>query len=248
MISPKRYGLVGKKLDHSFSKKFFEAFFLRNKIENVVYENYELERIEDADELLKNEELQGINITIPYKEEIMRYMDELDPESEKVGAVNCAKKIEKGWKGYNTDIAGFRESLKPLLNTRHKNALVFGSGGASKAVIFVLNDLKIAFTLVSTSGIAGSISYESVTPELIHKTFLLINCTPLGTFPDIESSVNIPYHAIGRKHLLYDLVYNPLKSDFLKSGEAMGATIKNGLEMLEIQALESWKIWQSAEN
>jgi shikimate dehydrogenase len=240
----KHYGLAGSSLTHSFSKKFFEDFFRTNNIPDAVYENYELESIETVAELLKSSELLGLNITFPYKEAIIPFLEDLDHDAKEAGAVNCLKKTGKGWKGFNTDIEGFRESITPLLHPRHKKALVFGTGGASKAAQFVFRQLGIGYKLVSNSGKNGTFRYEDLTEQDIHQFLILVNCTPLGTYPDIASSVNIPYHAIGKRHLLYDLVYNPARTDFLRSGQEMGATIKNGYEMLKIQALASWRIWQ----
>jgi shikimate dehydrogenase len=244
MASEIAYGLVGRSLGHSFSKKFFDNFFIKHHIENVSYENFELETIGELEEILQKDNLRGFNVTFPYKEEIRPFLSDIDPLAASIGAVNCVKRVQSEWLGYNTDIIGFKKSILPLLFPRHKKALIFGSGGASKTVQYALKELGIAYDIVSSSGAPGTISYNAVHEEQIHASLLLVNCTPLGTYPEIESSVNIPYHAISRRHLLYDLVYNPVKSDFLRSGESMGAVIKNGLEMLEIQAMESWKIWQ----
>ena len=238
------YGLIGKPLQHSFSKKFFDAFFEKNAITNAAYENFELENIEECTTLMQKENLSGFNVTIPYKKAIIPFLSDIDQAAIEIQAINCVKRNLNGWTGYNTDHLGFERSLGPLLFSRHKKALVFGTGGASLAVQFVLKKKGIEFDLVSNSGVPGSLKYSDIGEKEIHKALVLVNCTPLGSYPDVNNSINIPYHAIGKKHLLFDMVYNPAKSDFLKSGELMGATIKNGYEMLEIQALESWRIWQ----
>lgn len=241
----KLYGLVGASLQHSFSADFFAAFFSKNNITNAEYKNFELATIEGIKNLFEMPELQGVNVTIPYKEQVIPFLQAVDPIATRVGAVNCIKRTAEGWKGYNTDVVGFRDSLKPLLHPRHKSALVLGSGGASKAVQYVLNELGITFQVVSTRGLPGTLKYDEITEKTIHENLLIVNCTPLGMFPNISDSPNLPYHVLGKRHLLYDLIYRPKVTEFLRSGADMGAKVKNGQEMLELQALESWKIWSA---
>jgi shikimate dehydrogenase len=236
-----QYGLIGKSLEHSFSKPFFEKFFSRENISDVSYHNFELKEIEEVRSIMQIKELAGFNITIPFKESVIPYLDSLDEVASEVMAVNCVKKEDDVWKGYNTDVTGFELSINPLLKPRHKSALIFGDGGASRAIQYVLKKKGIGFSLITRK---EAMSYEELNENMIHQNLLLINCTPVGSWPDINNSLNIPYHAITKKHLLFDLIYNPKKTDFLRSGGEMGAVIKNGLEMLEIQAMESWRIWQ----
>ncbi len=237
------FGLIGASLQHSFSADFFTSFFAKNNIADAEYRNFELASIDAVKELFAIPELQGLNVTIPYKEQVLPFLHELDPVAAAIGAVNCIQRTPEGWKGYNTDAVGFRNSLRPLLHPRHDKALVLGSGGASKAVQYVLKELGIPFQVVSGSHVPGTIPYEEVTEKKVHEHLLIINCTPLGMFPNISDSPNLPYHALGKRHLLYDLIYRPKISEFLRSGMEMGAKVKNGQEMLEIQAMESWKIW-----
>ena len=241
----KTFGLLGKNISYSFSKNYFTNKFKTEKLP-YSYQNFDLDTIEELPEVLSNhiENLKGLNVTIPYKETIFKYLDEIDEEAQKIGAVNTIKIIDKYYlKGYNTDIYGFEHSLLPLLKKHHNSALIFGTGGASKAIKYVLKKLKIPFKVVSRNPILEQLSYSDLTEKTIKNHQLLINCTPLGTFPETEKSVQIPFQAITKKHLLYDLVYNPPETLFLKKGKKQGATIKNGLEMLELQASKSWEIW-----
>lgn len=245
-----RYGLIGFPLGHSFSQKFFSDFFKRNGI-SAEYLNYEIADLSYLMELIAEyPEIRGLNVTIPYKEEVMGYLQEISDEAKSVGAVNVIKisyptpDSAPVLHGYNTDVIGFRSSLLPLLdsNTRYK-ALVLGTGGASKAVTYVLTRLGIDVIKVSRSGKDGAMRYENLTPELIAERNLIVNTTPLGTYPDTKSCPDIPYEGISSGHVCYDLVYNPAETMFMKRCVMNGATVKNGLEMLETQALESWKIW-----
>lgn len=242
------FGLIGMPLQHSFSKTYFTAKFKREGIRDVVYGNYELANIQQFPTLIQeNHSLRGLNVTIPYKEAVIPFLDELDEVAEKVGAVNTVKlRMENGklrMKGYNTDVIGFRDSLLPLLREERHRALVFGTGGASKAVQYVLQELGIQFDLVGRKSGTNSIGFGDIDRKLIADHLLLINTTPVGTFPLIEECLPIPYPLLSAKHIVYDLVYNPAESLCLQKAKAQGARIKNGLEMLELQAEAAWRIW-----
>ena len=189
--------------------------------------------------------MKGLNVTIPYKESVIEYLDDLDDIAQKIGAVNCIKIDEIQRVGYNTDYAGFRDSLKPLLKKHHTKALVLGTGGASKAVVYALNEMGIQTTLVSRKAGTTELTYQQLTKEIIAQHPIIINCTPVGMYPDIQLCPEIPYAFITAQHILYDLIYNPGKTLFLEKGEKQGATIKNGLEMLELQAEYAWEIWNN---
>lgn len=243
MIQPKKdiYGLIGKEIAHSFSPKYFSKKFLKENI-NAEYRLFPLKKIDDFNYLLqKNTSIKGLNVTIPYKEEIISFLDEIDETAKKINAVNAIKFQNKKLIGYNTDIVGFEKSFKPLLKKHHKKALVFGTGGASKAILYVLNKLEIDFEIVSRT--KGKLRYSDINKDILSEYNVLINTTPLGMFPNVSSKVNMDYKAINKNHLVYDLVYNPLETAFLSEAKNQGAIIKNGLEMLEIQAEEAWKIW-----
>jgi len=242
----KNFGLLGKNIDYSFSRGYFKNKFETNKLD-CSYNNFDLETIEDF-ELLKTTETQlsGLNVTIPYKQAVLPYLDAIDSEAQEIGAVNTIK-IENGkLTGYNTDHFGFKNSLKPYLKPHHKRALILGTGGASKAVAFALKKLDIHFEYVSrTQSSAIKYTYESLAIEGIEDYQIIINCTPLGTFPDVVKCPEIPYEQITSKHLLFDLIYNPEETLFLKNGKSKNATTLNGLEMLRLQAEKSWEIWSS---
>jgi len=241
----KIYGLLGKNISYSFSKKYFEDKFTKENLP-YKYSNFDLQSIEELPEVLSNhiDQLSGLNVTIPYKESIFKYLDEVDEQAQKIGAVNTIKFVDTYYlKGYNTDVYGFEKSIVPLLKAHHQSALIFGTGGASKAVIFVFEKLGIPFKIVSRNPVNNQLSYAEITEKTLKNHNILVNCTPLGTFPNTKESVDIPYHAITKNHLLYDLIYNPTETTFLKEGKKQGATTKNGLEMLQLQADKSWKIW-----
>ena len=245
----KLFGLIGFPLSHSFSEKFFSEKFEREDIEDCKYELYPLENIEDIRLLFEvNKDLKGLNVTIPYKESVIEYLDDLDDIAQKIGAINCIKIDEIQRVGYNTDYAGFRDSLKPLLKKHHTQALVLGTGGASKAVVYALQELGISTTLVSRKTGAAQLTYADINKEIIDNHTIIINCSPVGMYPDINQCPDIPYQFINSAHILYDLVYNPGKTMFLQHGEKQGATIKNGLEMLELQAEYAWEIWNQVED
>jgi shikimate dehydrogenase len=248
----KMYGLIGYPLQHSFSSKFFNEKFQQEGID-AEYVNFEIEHIHELrNTLVFNPHLKGLNVTIPHKEAVIPFLDDISPEAREIGAVNTIK-IERSFgntygyklKGYNTDYVGFKNSISPLIHPDiHKQALVLGTGGASKAVCKALDDLGVAWTYVSRTLREGALTYGMLTPEIISEYNIIVNTTPVGTFPNVQASPNIPYQAITSQNLLFDLVYNPTETAFLKQGRNMGATIKNGAEMLQLQALAAWDIWQ----
>jgi shikimate dehydrogenase len=249
MIEQVKYGLVGKNISYSFSKNYFSEKFSMLQLQNFIYENFDMQSIDSLPVILNEnrKSLKGLNITIPFKEEVFKYLDEVDDEAKTIGAVNTIKILDNyRLKGYNTDIYGFENSLKPILQKHMKRALILGTGGASKAVAFVLNKLEITFKYVSRNPEnKETITYQSIDDKIINKYYLIINCTPLGTFPEIEKLPDLPYEKLTNKHLLYDLIYNPSVSSFLQKGRDMGVAIKNGQEMLELQADRSWEIWNT---
>ncbi len=238
------YGLVGYPLTHSFSPAYFDEKFLREGID-ARYEAFPLERIEDFPALLKaHQALRGLNVTIPHKEAVIPYLNALHQDAAAIGAVNCIHFHDGKSTGYNTDWIGFRDSLVPLLRSHHTEALVLGTGGASKAVCYALQQLGINYRRASRAMHGNAVSYASLTTERILATTVIINTTPLGMFPAIHALPPLPYSGIGPQHLLYDLVYNPPQTRFLAEGTVRGAATKNGQEMLELQADASWKIWR----
>ena len=241
----KVFGLLGKNISYSFSRGYFTKKFKKEKLKNYQYVNFDIPKIEDFPSILVNKQIKGINVTIPYKEAIIPFLNKLDKTAKKIGAVNTIKFTKKGnLKGYNSDVVGFENSIKPLLEKHHKKALILGTGGASKAIAFALKKNNIKFKFVSRNPKKNKeISYDSLTKEIIEKYTIIINCTPLGTSPEIDKKPNIPYQYLTNNHLLYDLIYNPETTLFLSKGLEKGAKIKNGLEMLELQAQESWRIW-----
>ena len=244
-----KYGLIGYPLGHSFSIGYFNEKF-QNECIDATYENFEIPSIENLTEILdSNPELKGLNVTIPYKEKVISYLDSISPEARAIGAVNVIKVTHKGnkteLKGYNSDVIGFTQSIEPLLERYHKKALVLGTGGASKAIIFSLKSLGIETLTVSRFERWGCVRYEDITPEMIKEYNVIVNCTPCGMYPQTDDCPNLPYEAMDSHTLLYDLIYNPDETLFLKKGKAQGATVKNGLEMLLLQAFASWNFWNS---
>lgn len=240
------YGLIGYPLSHSFSKKYFTEKFEKEGLMNCRYENFPIVSIEKFKTVLKlNPELKGLNVTIPYKEQVIPFLNEANDVVEKIRSCNCIKIVDGKLTGYNTDVIAFEYSLKKELKPYHKKALVLGTGGSSKAVSFVLEKLSIEYKKISRKPSEQYLTYSEVTPELIADHHIIINTTPLGMFPNVGDAPPIPYDALTGEHLLFDLIYNPSKTLFLQKGEAKGATIKNGYEMLVMQAEESWKIWKS---
>lgn len=238
------YGLIGYPLKHSFSKAFFTDKFRRERV-NADYRNYELEDIESLRDILSgNASLKGFNVTIPYKKAIIGLLDEIDEEAARVGAVNTVKICAGRLKGYNTDVHGFVESIRPYILPRHKKALVLGTGGASAAVCFGLEKLGLEHRTVSRTKCKADFTYDELTPELIGRFQVIVNATPLGTFPVTDACPDIPYEGIDSRHLCMDLVYNPAETLFLKKAASNGAATLNGLEMLHLQAEKAWEIWQ----
>lgn len=244
------FGLIGKPLVHSFSQRYFTQKFQEESID-AAYGLYELDKIEDLKLLLQQKVFSGLNVTIPYKQSVLPYLSEFDETARAVGAVNVIKFVRRSGevvlKGYNSDVIGFHDSLVPLLRPYHKRALVFGTGGASKAVEYVLRRLGIEVQLVSRQAKDSVLSYEQITPEVLQSYQLLVNTTPLGTFPHVDTCVDIPYQNITNKHLLYDLVYNPQETLFLRYGKERGAQVMNGYAMLRGQAEAAWEIWNKQE-
>jgi shikimate dehydrogenase len=240
----KQFGLIGYPLGHSFSKKYFEEKFVTENLHGCSFELFPIEKVETFREIIfQHKNLQGLAITIPHKEAIMPLLSEISDAAKAIGAVNCIKIIDGKTTGYNTDVIGFEKSLLPLLQPHHTKALVLGTGGASKAVQYVLKKLSIPFLLVSRNKTDNTITYENISAEIIQTHTLIINSTPLGMTPNEEGFADIPYHLLSAKHLLYDLIYKPEKTLFLQKGESQGCNIKNGFEMLILQAEENWKIW-----
>ncbi|HYQ56638.1 MAG TPA: shikimate dehydrogenase [Draconibacterium sp.] len=248
----KRYGLLGYPLTHSFSKRYFTERFESEQIDST-YDNFEIDSITKFPDVVKdNPEVIGFNVTIPYKEQVIPYLDELNDSAKEIGAVNTIRvtRTENGvhLKGFNTDTFGFESSLKSLLKDHHKKALILGTGGASKALKYVLNKLGIEYISASIEELKEKeIRYEDINEQVISDRLLIINATPLGTYPKVDTFPNIPYEFITDKHLLFDLVYNPEVTQFMANGKAKGATVKNGYEMLLNQAEKSYEIWNSEE-
>ncbi|MEI6946047.1 shikimate dehydrogenase [Paraflavisolibacter sp. H34] len=240
------YGLLGKTLKHSFSKAYFTQKFEAEGIPGCRYENFELASMDELPELIRSVPgLQGLNVTIPYKEAVLPFLHGQNDIVQEVKACNCIKITDGKLHGYNTDVIGFRQSLEKSLEPQHTSALVLGTGGAAKAVQYALKSLGIRYRMVSRSKGENTITYSELTPELIGEHLLVVNTSPLGMYPNVNEAPPLPYEALTSRHLLYDLIYNPEKTLFLQKGEAQGARIANGAEMLLLQAEESWKIWNS---
>ena len=243
-----KYGLIGYPLGHSFSISYFNQKFADEGI-NAKYENFELPSIDMLTEILdKNPELKGLNVTIPYKEKVIPFLDAISPEARAIGAVNVIKVThEKGktrLKGYNSDVIGFTQSIEPMLDKKwHKKALILGTGGASKAINFGLKSLGIASVFVSRYERPNTIQYDKITPEVIKEYNVIVNCTPVGMYPHTEEFPPLPYEAMDSHTILYDLIYNPDQTLFMRKGAQYGADVKNGLEMLLLQAFASWEFW-----
>ena len=240
----KKFGLIGKKLTHSFSKGYFANKFKKAKL-GYEYLNFELEDISKFPQLLEGDhKISGFNVTIPYKEEIIPYLDEVSKKAREIGAVNTIAIRDGKLIGYNTDVYGFENSLAKTMSWKELNhALILGTGGASKAIQYVLGDLGITYDLISRNKSDQTLSYDDLDRQLLKRTQLIVNTTPLGMYPYIDDAPNIPYQFLSPEHLLYDLIYNPEKTLFLKMGEEKGAMIKNGFDMLVLQADRSWQIW-----
>ncbi len=238
-----QYGLIGYPLSHSFSPAYFNNKFASEKID-ARYDAYAIPIIDELATLLKEHPLlKGLNVTIPYKEQVVPLLHDIDTAARDIGAVNCIDIRDGRLIGYNTDYIGFVESLRPLLQAQHTHALVLGTGGAAKAVIYALKQLGIEYKIVSRTG--GDMQYADVDEQVLKQYKLIINTTPLGMYPEIDKAPDIPYQYLGEEHLLYDLVYNPEETLFLQKGRQQGATIKNGYEMLILQAEAAWQIWNT---
>ncbi|HEX9512601.1 MAG TPA: shikimate dehydrogenase [Puia sp.] len=243
----RKFGLIGYPLSHSFSQRYFTEKFEREGIADASYSVYPLAQIGELTALFGDPELCGLNVTIPYKEQVLPFLDGRNEVVQEINACNCIR-IEKGKRvGYNTDVVGFRESLLKKLQPHHEQALILGTGGASKAVEYVIKKLGISYRFVSRRPRPSTtdLSYEQVDASLLRSCTLLVNTTPLGMYPKTEDCPPLPYEAIGSRHYLFDLVYNPEKTSFLQKGEERGAVIENGYEMLILQAEESWRIWNA---
>lgn len=243
----KRFGLLGRNINYSFSKGYFTEKFTNENFEGCTYENFDIQEITIFPDIIKNNpDLKGMNVTIPYKEVVIPFLDKLSKKAALIGAVNTIKISKKGkLKGYNTDYYGFIESLKPLLQPHHKKALILGTGGASKGVAFALDELGMAYTFVSREAKENAISYDQINATTFGDFQVIINTSPVGTSPNTEAFPLIPYDYFTKKHIAYDLIYNPAETQFLKKAAAQGAKTKNGQDMLVFQAEKAWEIWNT---
>lgn len=243
-----KYGLIGYPLGHSFSISYFNQKFADEGI-NAKYENFEIENIDQLQEVLDmNPDLRGLNVTIPYKEKVIPFLDSIAPEARAIGAVNVIRVTHRGnkteLKGYNSDVIGFTKSIEPMLDKKwHQKALILGTGGASKAIDYGLRSLGLETVFVSRYERPDTIQYQSITPEVVKEYNVIVNCTPLGMYPKTEVCPDLPYEAMDSHTILYDLIYNPDETLFMKRGAEYGANVKNGLEMLLLQAFASWEFW-----
>ena len=244
----KRFGLIGYPLGHSFSRNYFNHKFATEKID-AEYVNFEIPSIHDFKKIVDEDpNIYGLNVTIPYKQQIIPFLDELDSAAEEIGAVNVIKFVRESDKnvklvGYNSDVIGFMQSIKPMIKSYHKKALILGTGGASKAVIYGLKKLGVDSVFVSRTKKDDMLTYDELTSEVMYTHTIIVNCSPVGMFPKTDACPAIPYEYLTDKHLLFDLVYNPEEALFMKKGAKQGATTKNGLEMLHLQAIGAWNIW-----
>lgn len=246
-----KYGLIGNPLGHSFSKSYFNEKFENENID-AEYLNFEIPSIENLVEVIdSNPELKGLNVTIPYKEKVISYLDYVSPEARAIGAVNVIRVTHKGkdvvLRGYNSDVIGFTKSIGPLLDKSHRKALILGTGGASKAVNYGLKSLGLETVLVSRFKRPNTIQYEDIDADVIKDYNVIVNCTPVGMYPNVDNCPKLPYDAMDTHTILYDLIYNPDETLFMHKGAEKGATVKNGLEMLLLQAFASWEFWNGKE-
>jgi shikimate dehydrogenase len=244
----RKYGLVGYPLGHSFSQKYFTEKFSRENIPDCIYRNYPLENLDHFIEFINSDpQLAGLNVTIPYKSQVIRFVDELDAEAAEIGAVNVLKIKRHGDQirifGYNSDVTGIRDTLLPYMSDNVRNALILGTGGSSRAVSYVLTKLGLSVNLVSREKKPGALSYSEITPAIIKDSHIIVNTTPLGMFPNVESKPPIDYSQLTKNHILFDLVYNPQQTAFLKMGADRGCETISGLKMLHSQAEKAWEIW-----
>ena len=244
-MSKRQYGLIGKNIAYSFSKKYFTEKFALVNLDDCTYDNFDIQSIEEFPTIITNNpDLKGLNVTIPYKEAVIPYLHKLSKNALQIGAVNVIRFTKKGkLKGYNSDYYGFMKSLKPLLQPHHKRALILGTGGAAKAVAFALDKLGILYTFVSREEKEGMIDYDRINMTTFDNYHIIINCTPLGTSPNTKEFPPIPYNYFTSNHIAFDLIYNPEETQFLKKAKKKGAITKNGYEMLQLQAEKAWKIW-----
>ncbi len=242
MSQQKKFGLLGKNISYSFSKKYFTEKFQKLMLQNHYYEVFDVDNLKNIEQILNTENLIGLNVTIPYKQEIIPFLDELSEEAGKIGAVNCIL-IKNGKKiGYNTDAAGFEKSLNLMKRKQHNSALILGDGGAAKAVKYVLDKQNIPNKTVSRK---SELNFENLTNEVVSENKIIVQCTPVGTFPDENDCLKFPFEALSDQHLIIDLIYNPNYTTFIKKAAEKGAKTMNGFFMLEQQAEEAWKIWNS---
>lgn len=247
-MSQVTFGLVGRDISYSFSRGYFTEKFQKEGIKDYQYINFDLQDILVLKEVISAREngLKGLNVTIPYKQEVQQFLTAIDDDAQEIGAVNTIKLNDDGTVvGYNTDVYGFQNSIMPYLKSHHKKALILGTGGASKAVAYAFKKLGIAYKFVSRTATDEIFGYHQITEEILKEYTVIVNCSPLGTSPKTELRPEIPYQFLSSEHLLYDLIYNPSETTFLRLGREQGATIKNGLQMLELQAEKSWEIWNS---
>lgn len=241
----RKFGLIGKSLSHSFSKSFFENYFSLNKIE-ASFDNYEFQNSEDLKSFLSRKDVLGCSVTIPYKEQIIPFLDDLTEEAKEVGAVNCIKLENNRWVGYNTDVFGFKQSIKPFLTNKHEKALVIGTGGAAKAVAYVLKEIGIEVLNISRiPQKRNEFGFEDINEYMLKACKLIINTSPVGMFPNDHETIPFPFSFLTSEHLVVDLIYNPEETLFLKEAKANNAMILNGASMLKEQALKSWDIWNN---
>ncbi|MEK6495049.1 shikimate dehydrogenase [Myroides odoratimimus] len=241
----KRYGLIGKNIDYSFSRTYFAEKFEKLKDKKSIYINFDLQNINEFSKILENhKDIKGLNVTIPYKQSIIPYLDSLSKKAKAIGAINTIQINKKGQlKGYNTDWYGFYHSLKPMLKFHHKRALILGTGGASKAIEYALKKLGIKYTFVSRTKEDYNLTYSELTEEIMNHYTIIINTTPVGTFPNIDQMPEVPVHLLSKRHIVYDLIYNPEETTLMKEAKVYGAKVKNGYEMLVLQAEKAYKIW-----
>lgn len=240
----KRYGLIGYPLTHSFSQKYFSEKFLKDQLSDHVYDNFPIKDISELKQIITSHpDLCGLNVTIPYKKEVLDFLDEQSLPVQSMGACNCIKISHGKLSGHNTDVIGFEKSLRPFLKPEHSSALILGTGGAAAAVAYVLDQLKISYLFVSRTKGVNTITYQEIDQNIMDTHHLIVNTTPLGMYPAVEEYPPLPYEWMTSKHHCYDLIYNPAATSFLKKASAHHATVQNGAEMLIIQAEESWRIW-----
>ncbi|NIJ44549.1 shikimate dehydrogenase [Wenyingzhuangia heitensis] len=247
-MSKVTFGLVGKNISYSFSRGYFTEKFKKEGIENHHYINFDLQDISVLKKVIEIKEngLKGLNVTIPYKQEVQQFLTSLDKDAEEIGAVNTIKLNDDGTVvGYNTDVYGFQKSIEPFIKLHHTKALILGTGGASKAVAYAFKKLGVAYKFVSRTATDTVFGYHQLSQEIVEEYTVIVNCSPLGTAPEVELKPEIPYQFINSNHLLFDLIYNPSETTFLRLGREQGAATKNGLQMLELQAEKSWAIWNS---